>query len=279
MMDENIEQKKHDTAARFGEEWQLFDDVGEEFERGLLAEYIHPASTDIFRDKLVLECGCGSGRNIIRVAEYGAREVIGVDLGSGIDVAYRKSRHLPNVHVIQCDMLAMPLVSNFDVVFSAGVLHHLPVPEQGFQAMIRHLKTGGDLLNNVYAKENNAWLEHYVTPIRLSITSRLPTRLLYYLSWIISAPIYVLMICVYKPLNQISFTKRLASKLFYNDYTYRMSKQPFRATWVQIHDQLTAPVAAFIPRTEIEGWSERAGIKNMRFHFRNQNSWNFVGVK
>jgi hypothetical protein len=58
-----------------------------------------------------------------------------------------------------------------------------------------------------------------------------------------------------------------------------MSKIGFRATWVQIFDQLTAPVAFFLSRAELERWTSAAGLKDVRFHWRNKNSWNFTGTK
>lgn len=275
----DVEAKKTETAGRFGEEWHLFDDLGPIFERELLAEYIAPLEPSVFRGASVLECGCGSGRNIIRIAEYGAREVVGVDLGSSVDVAFRKSRHLPNVHVVQADIFAIPLGGDFDVVFSAGVLHHLPDPGKGFQATMRHLRPGGTATHNVYSAENNAWLDRWVTPLRLALTARLDSRVLYWASFFVSLPVHLMLVAFYRPLNEFPWTRPLAARLFYNDYAFRMSKIGFRATWVQIFDQLTAPVAFFLSRAELERWTSAAGLKDVRFHWRNKNSWNFTGTK
>jgi hypothetical protein len=85
------------------------------------------------------------------------------------------------------------------------------------------------------------------------------------------------MIAVYKPCDGISIFQRLASKLFYNDYAYRTDRLPFRSTRVQIHDQLTAPVAAFISGNRT--LDVAANMKNIQYYWQNKNSWNFAGMK
>jgi SAM-dependent methyltransferase len=276
---EHIEPVKRHTATRFGNEWLIFQNLGEGFERDLLEEFIHPLPPAIFQNARVLEAGCGAGRNIRRAAEYGAREVIGVDLSASVEVAFRKTRDLPNVHVIQSDIYQIPLVRDFDVVFSAGVLMILPDPRKGFEAVCQHARPGGWVVNTVYGKENNEWLEKYVTPLRLRITRYLPTAVLYALSFLLTCPAYLGLFLIYKPVNEIGSLKPLSSRLFYNDFAYLLYRLGFRATFAQIYDQLTAPVAFYIPQEDVKAWMTGAGLEETATYWRNKNCWNFSGRK
>ncbi len=58
-----------------------------------------------------------------------------LDLGGAIEVAFARTRHLPNAHVVQADLVHPPVRRCFDVALSVGVLHHLPDPRAGFEAL------------------------------------------------------------------------------------------------------------------------------------------------
>ena len=79
-----------------------------------------------FKGKVVFEGGCGHGL-MSQVMSPLCREYIGLDLGNGIDVARHRSQRLHNVHLIQGDILSIPVKPNaFDYVYSYGVIHHTP---------------------------------------------------------------------------------------------------------------------------------------------------------
>lgn len=151
-----------------------------------------------------LEAGCGGGADLLRVAERGA-EIIGIDLSAGVDSAHRVTRHLPNVHVVQADVTALPFrPGHFDFVYSFGVLHHLPEPARGFRALARVLKPGAPLTTYLYEDfaDRSAADRAALALIRgiRTVTSRLPAPLLYGLCWagvpptwlFFSLPAYVL---------------------------------------------------------------------------------------
>jgi hypothetical protein len=58
---DQIESGKHATAARFGWQWQYFTQEDKRYAEQFLG-WIAPVTPDFFRDKVVLEGGCGKGR-------------------------------------------------------------------------------------------------------------------------------------------------------------------------------------------------------------------------
>lgn len=115
-------------------------------------------SCGIFKDKLVLEAGCGKGRHTLLAASWGAREVIGIDLSAAVETAFAATREMENVHIVQADIYRLPLARVFDYAFSVGVLHHLPDPRAGFQSLAAAVKEGGHVSAWVYGAENNEWI-------------------------------------------------------------------------------------------------------------------------
>jgi uncharacterized protein YbaR (Trm112 family) len=120
------------TASAFGWEWQTFSRIDDHHEQQFL-DWIAPAGRDTFRGRVVLEGGCGKGRHTRLASRYGAKAVIGVDLSSAVDVAFDNTRDEPSAHIVQADLLRLPLrPASCDYAFSVGVLHHLSDPSAGF---------------------------------------------------------------------------------------------------------------------------------------------------
>lgn len=112
---------------------------------------------EYFKDKLVVEGGCGHGTFIEFLAELGA-EVIGLDLGMGVEIAYKRCKHLPTAHIIQTNIMNPPLKrGHFDYVYSTGVIHHTPDTRTAFRSLARLVKPGGYYAIWVYPKESWAW--------------------------------------------------------------------------------------------------------------------------
>ena len=109
---------------------------------------------DDFKDKQVVEVGCGTGDYALWYATHGAGHVTGVDLSDGSLAKANqkvKDNSIENATFVKQDVLKMDLPDNhFDYSFSVGVLHHTGDPFRGFEEMVRITKPGGIVIVSLY---------------------------------------------------------------------------------------------------------------------------------
>ena len=261
------------TAENFGAQWLAFDHLGEHHHEQF-RDWIAPVDPEFVDGKIVLEGGCGKGRHTQLIAGWGARAVVGIDLSEAVEVAYRNTGECENAHIIQADICRLPLRPVFDYAFSVGVLHHLPNPRAGFLSLAKRLKPGGAISAWVYGRENNGWIVSFVNPVREHLTSKLPFRVLFYLSYLPTVLLYLLLKAIYSPLKGTSLGRRL----FYADYLGYISRFPFHEIHNIVHDHLTAPVAHYISREEFHDWFREAQARRVEIAWHNRNSWRGFGL-
>jgi len=119
-------------------------------ERSVFARLIDQA---IAGDARIVEVGCGTGQMSLYLARAD-RMVIGVDLTRAslrLGAAAARRFGLDGVHFVETD-LRRPGVKagSFDVVYSAGVLHHTPDPRAAFAPLARLARPGGTIVLGVY---------------------------------------------------------------------------------------------------------------------------------
>ena len=264
------------TARAFGWEWKAFSEIDAHHEQQFL-DWIAPAGRRTFDGAVVLEGGCGKGRHTRLAAGYGARAVIGVDLSTAADVAFANTRGLSNAHVIQADLLALPLKPGCcDYAFSVGVLHHLPDPAAGFESLARAVRPGGLISVWVYGRENNAWIAGIVSPVRNVLTSRIPPRLLYLLSLALAVPLWTALATLYRAAGRPSMSW-MRRHLFYYPYLSYICRFPFREVHHIVHDHLAAPVAHYLRREQVQAWFDTAHAGDQVLSWHNENSWRGFG--
>lgn len=112
------------------------------------------------KKSMVLDLGCGNGRNSIYLAKEGMN-VIGLDFSRGlIKIAKNKlewKEVLNRVNLIQGDIASLPLQDDIvDAVLYIATLHHLPTPNERLQSLkevTRCLKSKGRALVSAWAQE------------------------------------------------------------------------------------------------------------------------------
>lgn len=265
-----IEQDKADTAENFGWQWQHFTQEDTKYHDQFLG-WLQPVKPEFFKDKLVLEGGCGKGRHTMLAAEWGAKEVVGIDLSAAVESAFAATRHLPNAHVVQADIFKLPLKRAFDYAFSVGVLHHTPDPKKSFLSLASKVKHGGNISAWVYGAENNEWITNYVSPLRERFTSRISQPVLLQLSKVPTLALFLGTKMVYRPANKLA--PGAAKSLFYNDYMNHLGGFGWREQHNIVFDHLVAPTAFYISKEEFEGWWRDAHTENVEITWHNQNSW------
>jgi uncharacterized protein YbaR (Trm112 family)/SAM-dependent methyltransferase len=263
------------TVDSFGFEWNYFTDKLETFKKDSeFLSLIPPVTPSFFKDKIVLDAGCGMGRLCRLSASYGAREIIGVDLSNSVEAAFAYTKELPNVHIIQCDLHSIPLKEKVDFVYSLGVLHHLPDGFDGFRALSSHIKNeGGTIAFWVYGKEGNNIMRVIQVPLRF-ITTRLDFKMKLILSRLLTGCISLGYRLFYLPLNRTPL-KRV---LYYSDYMRYFHTLGFRDRQSTVFDFLSTPIVKYYSRAELIKWVNEAGLKLANIHWRNRNSWGVVAT-
>ena len=115
----------------------------------------------VFKNKVVLDAGCGSGRYSCALARMGAAEVVGLDWSDG---GIRKAKELAeennirNVRFEKGSLLDKPFEDGtFDFVFSNGVYHHTGDIAIGTKEMFRVMKSGGKAWYYIYGAGGLFW--------------------------------------------------------------------------------------------------------------------------
>ncbi|MFJ5293342.1 class I SAM-dependent methyltransferase [Streptomyces sp. NPDC088348] len=94
----------------------------------------------------VLDAGCGTGRALpaLRDAVGTAGYVIGADLTPGMLAAAARAGRHHDAQLLLADVARLPvLTESLDAVFAAGLIAHLPHPEDGARELARAVKPGG----------------------------------------------------------------------------------------------------------------------------------------
>lgn len=252
---------EHRTRERFGYEWGWYRTTDGEFAVEFW-DYLAPLTVSDLRAKVVLDAGCGNGRFALAAAA-GARAVLAIDLSDSVDVAFAAARQLPNVHVVQANLLALP-VKTVDVVYSIGVLHHLEEPRAGFARLVDRLALGGTIAIWVYSREGNGWFLRLVEPIR-RITSKMSPALVKALALFGGTALWAASLVARTP-----FGRR---QMPLGDYLRFQSRFGFGYLWLTVFDKLTAPTAHCISRAELDEWLAHPQLRDPVVSFRNDTGW------
>ena len=251
------------TVKAFAEEWQYFSENLPDY--GPIAQCYF----DLFSSKnfagATLDAGCGMGRWAHHVAGQGD-VLIAVDLSASVEVAARTLEGIPNTHVVQADLHALPFrPDTFHLIYSLGVLHHLPVPEQGLKALVRHLRPDGYMLAYFYyALDNRPRYFRYILPVVTAlrlVISRLPHRLARRICFAIAIVVYWPLIQVGNLLRALGFKEAARQVPLHEFYTGK----PFRILFNDSVDRFATSLEFRFSRAEIRDMFAKVGLYDVRF--------------
>ena len=113
-------------------------------------------------NRFVLDVGCGSGYHLWRMRGEGAEFVVGIDPSQLFYAQFQAIKHFnpdPGVNLLPIGIDDMPVLKQFDTVFSMGVLYHRRSPLDFLQQLKNQLRPGGELILETLVVEGD---EHTV---------------------------------------------------------------------------------------------------------------------
>jgi SAM-dependent methyltransferase len=108
-------------------------------------------------DAKILVAGCGTGREAVNCAlDYPDAAITAIDV-SEASLSYARRRcdslGVREIRFMKLDLHDVSeLNERFDAIMSSGVLHHLPDPERGWEALVSVLRPGGVMRIMLYSK-------------------------------------------------------------------------------------------------------------------------------
>ena len=266
------------TVDGFGDEWSRFDqsDLPQAEQQLLFDEYfsVFPWK-HISKESTGFDLGCGTGRWAKSVAPK-VKKLICIDPSSALDIAKKNLSNLDKCVFDSATVDEMPMQDNsMDFGYSLGVLHHVPDTALGIKQCVKKLKIGAPLLLYLYYRfDNRPWwfrLIWFVTDLLRRIVSKMPYKLRYFSSQIIS-------IIVYLPLARFAL---FLEKLNFNVSNFPLSSYKnlsFYTMRTDALDRFGTRLEQRFTRKEIKNMMQNAGLENIEFS-NSKPFWVAVGYK
>jgi SAM-dependent methyltransferase len=267
-----------ETIRSFGEEWQKFKSFSRPEIEKIGDDYFDILPRDFDMEHAsVLDAGCGTGRWALYLAPR-VRNIECIDPSDAVYSASDLLKDLPNVRVIKTDIDHIPFSDHsFDLVYSLGVLHHIPDTFGAMKKCVEKVKRGGYFIVYLYYNLDNRGLIfrtlfHVTNTVRKGI-SKLPAALKRIVCDMIAATVYF-------PLSRLSAVlrktggKKAAKKIplsYYSDKSF----------WIMRNDALDrfgTPLEQRFSRKEIVEMMERCGLKDI-FVSDKEPYWHAIGQK
>lgn len=184
------------SVDSFAYEWESFDfDYGK---KGWLQDIVKPVLGGVgyFKNKTVIDCGSGSGRQGLWMAQAGAKLVFSLELSNASRTITKKVADMSSgkIFVIQCDISDPPINTRnikVDLVYCINVIQHTKNVKLAVRGLSKLVNKRADFIFNIYLSKGRTKLLKILDFAR-TITKFIPHVLLKYLSFIVAAFFFLL---------------------------------------------------------------------------------------
>lgn len=258
----NSKPSKSGSQDRFGYEWNKYNKITPEYETQFL-KWVFPLTNSDFKNKVVLDAGCGVGRNSYWPLSYGAKRIIAFDYDPRtVDVAKNNLSKFNNANISFKSIYDLDIKNEVDIAFSIGVIHHLENPNLAIEKLVDSVKKNGIVLIWVYGYEGNEIIVRYINPLR-KITSKTPLKITNLIAYLFSIPLY-------------TYVKFFPQK---SPYLKQLSDFKFWHTHSIVFDQLIPKIANYWKKEEALSLFKNKNLKDLQIFRVNNNSWTVIGRK
>ena len=176
-----IEDANIASVESFGDQWNHYNFI--DFKINWLEHTVKNTfgDTDYFKDKVIVDCGGGSGAQAKFFLESGAKHVIILELSHSVDGIIKENlKNFDNYDVIQCSIDKPPLLQNSvsGLVYCHNVIQHTESVHKTAKALWSVVGAGGEFVFNCYPKNTNGilrFIRHYFIFMSLrAVISRTP---------------------------------------------------------------------------------------------------------
>jgi len=246
------------TPERFGYAWNIASKITEINEVQFLNWTKIIKDKSFWKNKSILDAGCGIGRNTFWPIKYGAQSALAFDMDERtLKAAKNNLKEFKNVKVQNFSIYEIPYENEFDISFSIGVVHHLEFPKKAINQLTKATKSGGQILVWLYGHENMELYVNFLNPIRKILFSKAPLPLVRFLSYI---PTLFLYLYVKLGITRLEYFKLLK-----------------KLTFIQIQqivfDQMIPKTAKYYKKEEAINLIEHKSLKDIKIEWVNECSW------
>lgn len=275
-LENNLDQK---TVKGFGNEWTVFDqsEVSKVELQNFFEKYFSLVDWSLItNESKAMDVGCGSGRWAELIGHrVGALHLVDPSI-EALNVAREKLRGSENSFFHNVSTENLPGDDNsFDLIYSLGVLHHVPDTQSAITDCVKKLKHGAPFLVYLYYRFDNKGLWFRSIWYCSDLIRRMICRTPFFLKKRITDAIGI---AIYWPLARLgrfleSRGKNVSSlplSFYRHSSLYTMRTDALDRFGTRLEHRFT--------RREIEEMLQRAGLVDIRFR-ETEPYWCAIGFR
>ncbi|NEP09867.1 MAG: methyltransferase domain-containing protein [Symploca sp. SIO2C1] len=257
-----------ETIQDFGEQFTAYSEISGYFASiEILQDVLGPLmEVSDFRDRSVVDLGSGSGRWVKIFNQLGARQITVIEPSNAIEVCKKNNAALDNVIYYQTTGDKIP-DGIYDIVYSFGVIHHIPEPDPVMSRIFEVLSPGGKAVIWIYGWENNELYLALINFLRIITVNISHNNLDKISALMVKLVRFYSRLTQYFPLPLKDYMQTVIDKL--KDYDVKHI----------IYDQLNPHYAKYYRRQEAIDLLEKVGFENIKAYHKNNYSWTILGEK